>query len=417
VIAYFFDRPRIIRRFHDGPLGVYMDRFAQLLRDWGYVRSTARCKLLVVEDFGWWLHRQGLGVDALDERLTERFLQEGKLLGIGLLAYGRAAFREFLILLREIGATPPPQACHAEETALERIERDFREYLTYERRLADSTLKNILPPVRGFLTERFGSGPPVLRNLSRSDVTRFLLRHMQLLSHSRIQIMAYALRTFFRFLVLRGDIAVDLSTCIPKIAEWRMSKLPKSLRADDVERLIESCNQATVMGQRDYTILLLLARLGLRASEVVAMVLDDIDWEAGELRVRGKGNRFDRLPMPEEVGKALAHYLRYGRPKCNTRRVFIRSRAPRRGFTTSVAICDVVRRALARASIDSPRKGSHLLRHSLACEMLRKGASLDEIGEVLRHRLVNTTAIYARVDVDALRTLARPWPGGRTWAL
>ena len=142
------------------------------------------------------------------------------------------------------------------------------------------------------------------------------------------------------------------------------------------------------------------------------MTLDDIDWEAGELRVRGKGGREDRLPIPQDVGKALAHYLRHGRPGCTTRRVFVRMHAPRRGFTTSVAICDVVRRALSRACIDSPRKGAHLLRHSLASEMLRKGASLDEIGEVLRHRLPDTTAIYAKVDMVALRALARPWPGG-----
>jgi site-specific recombinase XerD len=224
--------------------------------------------------------------------------------------------------------------------------------------------------------------------------------------------MGYALRSFFRFLRLRGDIAIDLGASIPKIAQWHWSTLPKSLKAEEVESLLGSCDQDTISGQRDYTILLLLARLGLRAGEVVAMTLDDIDWEAGHLRVRGKGGREDLLPISPDVGKALAHYLRHGRPRCATRRVFVRMHAPRRGFTTSVAICDVVRRALARSGIDSPRKGAHLLRHSLATEMLRKGSSLAEIGELLRHRLPDTTAIYAKVDIVALRALALPWAGG-----
>jgi site-specific recombinase XerD len=412
MIERFFVRPRVIRRFHDGPLGEYMDRFAELLWERGYARGTARARLLVVEDAGWWLHRQGLGVEALDEDGAERFLQEARRLGFGHPAYFKATLRDLLGLLRQIGRIPPAPAAQLEDTPIERTEGDFRQYLIQERRLANSTLKNMIPFVKRFLTERFGTGPVVLGELTRSDVTRFLLRHVQMLSPGRAQLMTYALRTFFRFLWLRGDTDIDLSVSVPKVAKWRLSTLPKSLKADEVERLIASCDQATIVGQRDYTILLLLARLGLRAGEVVAMRLDDIDWEAGEIRVQGKGSRDDRLPIPKDVGSALAHYLRHGRPKCTTRRVFVRIRAPHRGFTTSVAICDVVRRALSRACIDSPRKGAHLLRHSLACEMLRRGASLDGIGEVLRHQLAETTAIYAKVDLAALQDLARPWPGG-----
>ncbi|MFH1312088.1 MAG: site-specific integrase [Candidatus Eisenbacteria bacterium] len=412
MIERFFVRPRVIRRFHDSPVGEYIDRCAELLWEQGYARGTARGRLLVVEDLGWWLHRQGLGVEALDEDIAERFLHEAKRLGFGHPAYFKAALQDLLSLLREAGKIPPARAPQIEDTPIERINRDFKQYLTQERQLADSTLENMIPFVKRFLTERFGTGPVILGELTRSDVTRFLLRHVQILSPGRAQLMTYALRTFFRFLRFRGDTEIDLSVSVPKVANWRLSTLPKSLQADEVERLIDSCDQTTIAGQRDYTILLLLARLGLRAGEVVAMTLDDIDWEAGELTVRGKGGRDDRLPIPEDVGSALAHYLRHGRPKCTTRRVFVRMHAPRRGFTTSVAICDVVRRALSRASIDSPRKGAHLLRHSLACEMLRKGVSLDGIGEVLRHQRADTTAIYAKVDIVALQDLARPWPGG-----
>ena len=226
--------------------------------------------------------------------------------------------------------------------------------------------------------------------------------------------MVGALRSFFRFLRWRGDIAIDLASSVPKVADWRLSALPKFLPADEVERLISCCPRGTVTGQRDYTLLLLLARLGLRAGEVVALTLDDIDWQAGELTVRGKGGREDRLPIPRDVGQAMATYLRQRRPRgCSTRRFFIRRRAPRRGFASSVAVCTIVRRALERAGIASPRKGAHLLRHSLATEMLRKGGSFAEIGEILRHRSVDTTAIYAKVDVTALQALAQPWPSAR----
>ncbi len=196
------------------------------------------------------------------------------------------------------------------------------------------------------------------------------------------------------------------------MADWRLSELPKSLEPEKVEHLLQNCNQSTAIGKRDYAILLLLARLGLRAGEIVAMTLDDINWEAGVVTIRGKGSRRDQLPIPQDVGEALATYLRHGRPPCAARRVFIRARAPRRGFSGSTAIDDIVRRALKRAHLDPIRKGAHLLRHSLATKMLAQGARLAEIGEVLRHSTINTTQIYAKVNLAALRELAQPWPGG-----
>lgn len=189
-----------------------------------------------------------------------------------------------------------------------------------------------------------------------------------------------------------------------------MTTLPKSLGAQEVERLLKTCDRTTDTGQRNYAILLLLARLGLRAGEVVAMTLDDIHWEAGELTIHGKGPRTDKLPLPPDVGEALAAYLRYGRPRCSTRRVFVSMRAPRRGFANSVAICSIISRTLTRAGLNPVRQGAHLLRHSLAVQMLHGGASLTEIGEILRHRLPSTTEIYTKVSLAALRPLAQPWP-------
>jgi site-specific recombinase XerD len=224
--------------------------------------------------------------------------------------------------------------------------------------------------------------------------------------------MATALRSFFRFLRQRGDIRSDLVGAIPATTNWRLTGLPLSLGPKQVEALLDSCDQDTALGQRDYAILLLLARLGLRAGEVVALTLDDFDWDNGTLIVHGKGKRQERLPLPEDVGEAVANYLRGSRPHCASRRVFIRLHAPHRGFSSSVAIDDVVRRALARTGLDSEQKGAHLLRHSLATRLLGSGASLEQIAQLLRHAHPQTTEIYAKVDLQALRALAQPWPGG-----
>ncbi len=393
-------------RWHSGPLGPYIDAFAGQLQQLGYASSTTREKLGVVADFSRWLQRRGLLAADVDEEVVVKYLgrcDRGDPTTLG----------DLLEVLRGAGVVPRPTR-DDDQTQLERLEREFGQYLAVERGLSSASLKNSLPFVRSFLVHRFGASPIVMDDVRAPDITRFLLRKLRTVGPGRAKLMVGALRSFFRFLRWRGDIAIDLALSVPKVADWRLSALPKFLQAEEVERLISRCPRGTVTGQRDYTLLLLLARLGLRAGEVVALTLDDIDWEAGELVVRGKGDREDRLPIPREVGQAMATYLRQGRPQgCSTRRFFIRRRAPRRGFASSVAVCTIVRRALERAGIASPRKGAHLLRHSLATEMLRKGGSLAEIGEVLRHRSVDTTAIYAKVDLSALHALAQPWPSAR----
>ena len=403
---HFLSNPLAQERWHSGPLGPHVDAFARQLQELGYASATRRQKLGLVAAFSRWLQRRKLLATEVDEQIVVKYLGRWGRLG------DSTTLADLLEALREAAVVPRP-TWEGGETQLERLEREFGQYLAVERGLSQATLKNSLPFVRSFLAHRFGSSPIVMDDVRTPDVTRFLLRKLQTVGVSRAKLMVGALRSFFRFLRWRGDIAIDLASSVPKVADWRLSALPKSLQADEVERLISSCRRGTVTGQRDYTLLLLLARLGLRAGEVVAMTLDDIDWEAGELTVRGKGGREDRLPIPRDVGLAMATYLRQGRPQdCSTRRFFVRRKAPRRGFASSVAVCTIVRRALERAGIASPRKGAHLLRHSLATEMLRKGASLAEIGEILRHRSVDTTAIYAKVDLVALRALAQPWPSG-----
>jgi site-specific recombinase XerD len=249
------------------------------------------------------------------------------------------------------------------------------------------------------------------QTLRPADLHRFVLREARRVSRTHAGTTVTALRSFLRFLRERGTIETDLGAALFGVACWRLSRVPKSLPPEQVERLLRSCDRNTPSGQRDYAILLLLAQLGLRGGEVLAMTLDDLDWERGEILVRGKGQRLERLPLPKDVGRALVHYLRHVRPACPTRKVFIRLKAPRHGLRLS-AICGVVRRALRRTGLSPDFKGAHLLRHSLATKMLRQGASLEEIGQLLRHRQPTTTQIYAKVDIKALRSIALPWMGG-----
>jgi len=411
MIDHFFSDPKVLKRLHLGPLGTHIDSFAQILMAQGYKRSTAKRKIGIVADLSRWLDQQRLSVKDLDEiTLNEYLLYKGRRGSI--FKIEPPTLRESLKHLRETGVVPDSVRVD-DDSKPRRIESDFAEYLAQERGLKQVTIDTYLSIAGRFLSYQFGAGPVVLNNLHPRDIIRFILRHTETVSTKHAQLIVCSLRSFFRFLYQRGKTAIDLSPSALTVANWRLSELPKFLAPEQVERLLQNCNQDTLIGQRDYAILLLLARLGLRAGDVVHMSLADIDWEVGELIVRGKSNRQERLPLPQDVGEALVRYLSHGRPRCSSRKVFIRIKAPRKGFSSSVAICDIVRRALVRAKLNPAFKGSHLLRHSLATQMLRGGASLAEIGEILRHQRLNTTQIYAKVDHAALRALAQPWPGGK----
>lgn len=251
-----------------------------------------------------------------------------------------------------------------------------------------------------------------LAELNAADVTRFVQERAHQLSPGRAKLLVTALRSFLRYLQHQGSISVDLTRCVPPVAVWSLSTIPKFLPTGTVQRVLDHCSRITSDEKRNYAVLSLLARLGLRACEIVALELDDIDWESGRITIRGKGGRWAQLPLPADVGEAIAIYLRSGRPRCSCRRVFLRHRAPISGFAHSITVSTIVRRALISTGVESARKGAHLFRHTLAADMLRHGASLDEIGELLRHQSPNTTALYAKVDLAALRTLALSWPGG-----
>lgn len=224
--------------------------------------------------------------------------------------------------------------------------------------------------------------------------------------------MTSALRSFLTYLRYRGEVVLDLAAAVPVVANWSMPSIPRAIAPEQVEQLLASIDRQTAIGRRDYAVLLLLARLGLRACEVACLELDDIDWHTGALSVSSKSGRRNEFPLSPEVGSAITAYLQAGRPLCNSRRVFLRAKAPNRGFLGASGVGSIVRHSLKRAGINAPTYGSHQFRHGLATEMLRQGASLGEIGDVLGHRHPQTTKIYAKVDLDALRTLALPWPGG-----
>jgi len=401
--------PNVIRRQHDGSLGVYLDVYKALLQEQGYSRGSTYLHLRIVADFSRWLRRQRLSAKDLDERTVKRYLRSRRRF---VDRYRGASFvpYKFLGMLRARGTLkqsprPVPDAC---EVAVAK----FKQYLAQERGLSVSTQRNYTRFAHQFLRERFARDRLQLSRLSATAVTAFIQRHVHERSPRSAQHIVGSLRAFLRYLRYCGEITTDLAACVPTVPNLSYSMLPRFLQPGQARKVLDHCDRRRTPGLRNYAILLLLARLGLRACEVVAMTLDDIDWRAGSLTVRGKGGQRAEMPLPGEVGRAIAIYLKKSRPRCASRRLFIRERAPRIGFADSSAVSTLVERALAAAGVDSPHTGAYVFRHSLATEMLRHGASLGEIGQLLRHAHPDTTQIYAKVDVGALRPLALQWPGG-----
>ena len=405
-----FKFPSVVRRHHEGPLGIHVDAYEALLREQGYSRGSTYVHLHIVADLSRWLRRRRLDAGDVDECTVERYLQSRQRF---VDTYRGASFvpYKFLGMLRDrriVTHKTVPTVVDPREIVVDA----FRQYLSQERGLSVSIQCNYTRFAHQFLRERFGRGSLELSALSATDVTGFIRRHAHERSARSAQHIVGSLRAFLRYLRYRGEITTDLAACVPTVANWSLSTLPKFLQPGQVQQVLDHCDRHSAVGLRNYAILVLLARLGLRACEVVAMTLDDIDWEGAHLMVRGKGGQRVQMPLSAEVGHAIAAYLRKGRPRCTSRRLFIREHAPRVGFANSCAVSTLVQRALADAGVDSPHTGAYVFRHSLATEMLRQGASLGEIGQLLRHAHPDTTRIYAKVDVEALRPLALRWPGG-----
>jgi site-specific recombinase XerD len=410
MIHHFEFNPTILDRFRRGPLAPYLDSLARLFSEQGYCHQAAMQKLRLAALLGRWLEQNQIELEQLDEQRIGEFLTVQKK-ALHRQRQVRHTLTQFLREFRRLGVIPDPQPARMGSTT-DMLLQDYGQFLAQERGLSQATLDNYLPVARCFLTKAFGTKPIKLDQLGGRDINRFILGEQSTFSPKRVQLTTSALRSFLGFLYLRGQLPVPLALSVPTVAAWRFSELPRFLEPQQVKQILESCDRSCACGRRDYAALLLLARLGLRAGELVHLCLEDIHWDDGEVLIRGKSSCETYLPLPPDVGRALAVYLRKDRPSCSCRRVFIRMKAPHVGFSTSVAVCDIVRRALHRAHLEPEHKGAHLLRHSLATQMLRGGASLTQIGQILRHKLPQTTEIYAKVDLTALRALAQPWPGG-----
>jgi integrase/recombinase XerD len=369
----------------------------------GYARWSVRKRVCQLARLSCWLERLGVAVWELNEQSADLFVVARR--EAGYVTWVTSRCMELpLMYLREVGVVPPAAVVVSEGPWTE-VLAGYRDYLVQERGLASLTVAGYERVARLFLEQQ---QPGRLESLRAVDVSGFLARECPRRSVSGARELVAGLRPLLRYLHVVGLVGAPLMWAVPGVADLRDRSLPRGVEPQVVARLLAGCDRRRAVGRRDYAILLLLVRLGLRAGEVAAMQLEDLDWRAGEILVRGKGDRYDRLPLPVDVGQALVSYLQRRGPS-EFRAVFLRMHAPA-GALTRIGVCSVVGDACVRAGVAPV--GAHRLRHTAATAMLREGATLAEIAQVLRHREIKTTAGYAKVDRTRLRPLAMPWPGG-----
>ena len=397
------------------PSGALLDNhvepFLDHLRAKGYAERTQRKKRSVAASFARWSGRRGVNVASLRDGHVAAFIGRSQRRSKTREKLEVATLRQLLGYLRHEGAVPPAPP-RAEHSGIGELLQRYVDYLRNERGLADRSIYIYSSYVLEFLRDRVKRrGPLCPGGLDAVAVREFLLDRVRDRSSEYARLLAATLRSFLGFLYLRGETTIDLSRCVPTVRRWSQAAVPSFLSGQEVEQVLSATPRSTPRGRRDHAILLLLARLGLRAGEVVALELGDIRWRTGEIVVRGKGRFVDHLPLLVDVGQALELYLRTDRGGSTSRCVFLRMLAPRVGLAGPAAVGGVVRTALARAGVRRAGRGAaHLFRHSRATRMMHNGASLAEISEALRHRSHNPTEIYAKVDFQALRGVARAWP-------
>lgn len=390
-----------------GPLESFADGLMGLLDARGYRPLTRVPRLQVMTHLSKWMASHRLGVAELTAARVEEYLGQRRSDGYAVFRT-RSSLGPLLEVLAAAGA--PLAEPEAPVSAVEVLLDGYAQFLLGERGLAVSTTSAYVLRARRFL-DLHGHGAD-LRAVDTAVVTSAVLAEADRVSAGSAQLFVVALRSFLRYCHLSCVIATDLSAASLPVTGRRRTVLPHGITPADARSLLKACDRRTAAGRRDYAVILLLMRLGLRAGEVATLRLEDIDWRTGTVTIHGKAGRLDQLPLPAEVGEAIAAYLRHARPSDTVlREVFVRSLAPRAGLTREAIGC-LVRRASIRAGL-SPF-GPHRLRHGLACDMVRVGVPLGQIGQVLRHADATSTSIYARVDVDQLRTVARPWPTGST---
>jgi site-specific recombinase XerD len=388
-----------------GPLAPFAAPFEERLAELGYTPLTCVNELRLMAHLSRWLDTNRLAVGDLTKERIAEFLRERRAAGYTS-GWSPRSLSPLVTTLEGLEALPAPPDPRP-GSRIDVVVASFERYLIDERGLLPGTATAYTRRARRFLD---GCADRDIAGLTPADVTAGVLREVATIGSVRSgQSFVAVLRGFLRFCFLDGLTPVDLSAATLNVTGRRPSLLPRGVTGAEVRALVASCDRRRSQGRRDYAVLLMLVRLGLRAGEVASLRLDDLDWQAGEVVVHGKGRRVDRLPLPVDVGDAIAGYLRRGRPVSASREVFLRTLAPV-GPITSGAVSQIVRRACARAG--TVPIGAHRLRHTLACDLVGAGAGLPEIAQLLRHRSLSSTAGYARVQVDQLRTLAQPWPGG-----
>jgi integrase/recombinase XerD len=391
-----------------GPLACYAEGFRQGLLGQGYTEGSAARQVHLMAHVSRWLAAQDLEPADLGDCVVERFVAARRADGYAKYLSARA-LAPLLGYLRGLGVVAAPVLPGVRTPADELVER-FGEYLTGERCLAAESIRSYLGVARRFVADA-AIGDCGAGDLTPAAVTGFVRRECGRRGVASAKATVRGLRSLLRFLYLDGQITVPLAGAVPSAASWQLAELPQTVSPADLARLMDGCDRRSAAGRRDFAVLVLLARMGLRAGEVAGLDLGDFSWRRGEITIRGKGSRRDILPLPADVGEAVAGWLAEGRPRGATcAAVFVRLRAPH-GRLASTSVSDIARRACARAGVSAV--GAHRLRHTAAAQMLRAGGTLSEIGQVLRHARPATTAIYAKVDVVALLPLARPWPGGQ----
>ena len=390
-----------------GPLAAFAPGFREELIRRGYRPWPTVKQLQLLAHVSRWLEAHGLQAGDLTAHRVEQFVEDRRASRRSGLVSARGV-RPLLEYLRGLGVVPEASVggpLAADEAVIAR----YSAYLLERRGLCRSSVRNYVNVARAFFSDRQTvRGALALQELDGPAVTDFVLRESRRSSVGSAKCMVTRLRALLRFLQLEGEITEDLTGAVPRVASWRNASLVKALDPPALARLLAGCDRRTRVGRRDFAVLMLLSRLGLRGGEVAAIQLEDVDWRAGEVMVRGKGSRHERLPLPADVGEALAGWLRSGRPRCQSAFAFTRVRAPHDGLSAT-AVTGIVRRACERAEV--PIVGAHRLRHTAATGMLRAGVSLSDVGQVLRHRDADTTAIYAKVDRLALAAVIPPWPG------
>jgi site-specific recombinase XerD len=389
-----------------GLLGPQVEGYRAWLTQRGYTPGTVRNMLKDFGRVGVWLSGAGFEASQFNEEQASAVLAARRASGRRRIP-GPRGMTPLLTYLREAGVVAAEQPS---VTPLGALLGQYRSWMIHERGLAATTVLRYENTARRFLQEQASADEVFAPTaLTGADINAFLLRECGRVSAGSAKGRVAELRSILRFLYLQGITAVPLGTAVPPVGGWRLATLPPpTMTAADVQRLLDCCDRSSALGIRNFAIMTLIARLGLRSIEVARLQLDDVDWRAGELVVRGKGHRHDRLPLPAQVGEALVAYLSCGRNPDGARHLFLTCRAPR-GPIRADLVGDVVERACARAGLAPV--GPHRLRHALAGELLRRGAGLVAISQVLRHQDLATTALYAKVDLDTLRHVAQPWPG------